>query len=81
MTKRTSKKEKKVEHPCRFLAGLTCAHPEMEMRSEKFLDPDSKEYYTIPEREDCVACLLANVLVHMNEGKFGAGFVRMPREI
>jgi len=56
-------KSEKVLHPCRFLKDCECTHPEMEMYSEHCLDPESKEYYQIPEREDCVSCLLANLLV------------------
>jgi len=77
MTKKgTKKSEKAVEHPCRFLEGCKCTNPDMVMWSERYQDPESKAYHTIPERADCVACLLANLLVQLRKYPGGAAFLK-----
>ena len=69
------KKEKKVPHPCRFLGdlGILCANEDVIMDAEYYEKGDPKIMHQIPEREDCIACLLANILtnflVQIDHGK------------
>ena len=72
----TKKKQVKTRHPCRFLSDADCANPEMEMYSEHCLDPDSTEYYQIPDQQDCIACLLANLLDRMGRNNVGVAFLK-----
>lgn len=61
------KKDEKVPHPCIYLGKMDvlCSSPEMEMQCEKFGDRDTTTYAIVPD--DCVECLLANVLVHLTD--------------
>ena len=65
------KKDVKVRHPCVYLGdrGIDCTNPQMKMRCD-----DQTAYDTTPD--DCVECLLANILVQLGMRTTRTAYIR-----